>query len=189
MANLGGTLLTRYERTGNKADLDEAIEIARAALAAAPPEHPFRGGILSILGLALRVRYDRIGALADLDEAVEVSRAAVDAAPPGHPDRAGELANFGIALVTRFERIGIAADLDKAVEVSRAAVDAAPLDHPDRARHLSSLAGILQPGSRTGSNVLGWQPTWTRRSRSAGPRWTPPQSITRTAPSGSPTSG
>ena len=69
LTNLGATLQDRYERTGNKADLDEAIEIDRAALAATPADHPFRGRILSYLALALRLRYGFTGALADLDEA------------------------------------------------------------------------------------------------------------------------
>ena len=44
LANLGAVLLTRFKRTGTRTDLDEAIEITRAAIDATPAEHPGQRG-------------------------------------------------------------------------------------------------------------------------------------------------
>ena len=53
-SNLGNALRARFERTGNVADLDAAIDAGQQAVAAAMAEHPNRPGFLSNLGIALR---------------------------------------------------------------------------------------------------------------------------------------
>jgi hypothetical protein len=50
LSNLGIALRRRFERTGTGADLDEAITVGRAALAATPTDHPNHAGYLSNLG-------------------------------------------------------------------------------------------------------------------------------------------
>src|SRR5665811_889504 len=82
-SNLGGALQTRSGRTGDQADLDEAVTAGRDAVAASPADHPDRAAMLSNLGVALRTRFERTGSQADLDEAVTAGRdaAAVEVAP------------------------------------------------------------------------------------------------------------
>jgi hypothetical protein len=53
LSNLGIALRTRSERTGDRADLDAAIDLLRQAVAAAPAGHPDRAVMLSTLGTAL----------------------------------------------------------------------------------------------------------------------------------------
>ena len=50
LSNLGGALQARFERAGDRADLDEAIDAGRQAVAASPADHPDRAGCLSNLG-------------------------------------------------------------------------------------------------------------------------------------------
>ncbi|WP_194819768.1 CHAT domain-containing protein [Nocardia sp. XZ_19_385] len=143
LANLGGALQTRAERTGALEDLDEAVQVGRDAVAAIPADHPDRGGYLSNLGNFLQARFRRTGMQKDLDEAVRIGRVAVAATPADHPARAWFLSNLGGALQTRCERVGALEDLDEAVEVGRDAVAATPADHPDRAGYLSNLGTSL----------------------------------------------
>ena len=53
--------LTRFERTGDLADLDAAIQAGQAAAEAAPAGHTNRAEILSNLGDALQARFGAPG--------------------------------------------------------------------------------------------------------------------------------
>jgi predicted metal-dependent phosphoesterase TrpH len=139
---LQGTL-----RTGDRAALNEAIDLLRQAVAASPAGHPDRAGRLSNLGTALQARFERTGERADLDAAIDLLRQAVAASPAGHPDRAGLLSNLGAALETRFERTGDWADLDAAIDLLRQAVAASPADYHDRAMYVSNLGLALRTRS------------------------------------------
>ena len=66
-----GTYLTRYQATGEIADLNRALELWQEAVAATPSGSPERPLYLSNLGIGLRERYLRTGDLADLEHALE----------------------------------------------------------------------------------------------------------------------
>ncbi len=59
LSNLGRALRTRFERTGQLADLDQAITVGREAIDATPAGHPGRPGRLSGLGSTLQTRFER----------------------------------------------------------------------------------------------------------------------------------
>ncbi len=125
LSNLGNALQARFERTGQLADLDEAITLFRDAVAATPVGHPERPGRLSNLGAALRTRFGRTGQLADLDQAITARQEAVAAIPADHPDRP----------VILSEPRGLAAG---PVRAHRAAGGPGPGHHPSpgsRSRH------------------------------------------------------
>ncbi|KAL2174178.1 uncharacterized protein P884DRAFT_315271 [Thermothelomyces heterothallicus CBS 202.75] len=62
-------LASRYERTGEMTDLEEAIGIARQAVDATPHDHPDRAALLRNLGNKLVRRCRRTSKMADLEEA------------------------------------------------------------------------------------------------------------------------
>ncbi len=86
LSNLGVALQTRFERTGDPADLDAAIATVKEAIQAAPAGHPDRAAMLSNLGVALRARFERTGDPADLDAAIATVKEAIQAAPAGQLD-------------------------------------------------------------------------------------------------------
>ena len=67
--------------TGDLADVDEAVDVHRQAVAGIPAAYPNRGELESNLSIALWMRFDRSGNLADLDEAVDIGRQAVASTP------------------------------------------------------------------------------------------------------------
>jgi tetratricopeptide (TPR) repeat protein len=113
-----------YELTRDRAELDEAIGLLRAAVREASAGHPALPGRLSNLGLALADRYDATGDAADLEDAVAAAREAVRAAPADHPSRGAMLTNAGLALRRRYDRGRAVADLDEAVDLFRSAARA-----------------------------------------------------------------
>ncbi|MEU7587272.1 CHAT domain-containing protein [Micromonospora sp. NPDC049230] len=64
-------LRTRYQRTGNGADLDEALTLARAAVDV-EGDRPTAAAYLWTLGITLQVRFDRDGDPRDAAEATEL---------------------------------------------------------------------------------------------------------------------
>ena len=52
LSNLGNALVRRFERTGDTADLDAAIDAGRQAVAASPAGHPNLATMLANLGNA-----------------------------------------------------------------------------------------------------------------------------------------
>jgi tetratricopeptide (TPR) repeat protein len=146
------SLWTRFERTGVLADVDEAIRLARQAVADTPADDPDRADRMDALRRALLDRFRRTGAMSALDAAVEWGRQVVVAIPADHPDRAGKLTNLGITLRTHFERTGSLVDLDEAIRVCREAVAATVADDPGYPERASSLGrALVDRFGRTGS--------------------------------------
>ncbi|KAK4244031.1 CHAT domain-containing protein [Corynascus novoguineensis] len=153
--NLGVVFWSRYERTGEMADLEEAIRMARQAVESTPHDHQDRSRWMSNLGNKLQRRYKRTGEMADLEEAIEMARQAVESTPHDHPDRARLMNNLGIMFKSRYERTGEIADLEEAIEMARQAVKSTPYDHPDRARCLNNLGDKLESWHKQTGEVAG----------------------------------
>lgn len=142
-ASLAGSLGLRFDSTGARDDLNEAITVGMEAVVTAQSDDPDRAGYLSNLCASLRVRFERFGTLGDLDNAITVGRKAVRDALPVDPDRAGFLSNLGLALEARFKAGGAQSDLEEAITILRQAVKAIPAEHPDRVMYLSNLGTVL----------------------------------------------
>ncbi|KAG1851690.1 TPR-like protein [Suillus subluteus] len=108
---------------GNMSDIDEAIELHRAALELhraalelLPPCHSNRS--------ILHDRFQRLGIMSDLDEAIEFHWAALELLPSCHSDRS--------ILHDRFKQQGIMSDIDEVIELRRAALLLHLPGHSDR---------------------------------------------------------
>ncbi|MFC9292931.1 CHAT domain-containing protein [Streptomyces sp. NPDC057011] len=124
---LADALTWRYEHTRAADDLDEAIELYRAA------QHPER------LGLALRRRAEdgRGSRPGDWEAAIAALRTAMERSPAPGPARAWAMSRLATTLRSSFDRSGGEADLDEAVALSRRAVTEAP-DEPALWANLSN---------------------------------------------------
>jgi len=125
-------------------DLDEAIDLNRAALALHPPGHSDRSMSLNNLASSLRVRSKQRGVLSDLDEAIDLNQAALALCPPGHSNQSIFLNNLANSLSDRFKQRGVLSDLDQAIDLNRAALALCGLPgHSDRSMSLNNLANSL----------------------------------------------
>lgn len=140
LAGLAVGLLDRYHRTGRLADLNEAVQAARAVTG---QPGVYQAERLSNLGLVLRVSFEHTGDLADIDAAVEAGCAAV-ATTGGGQKRGAHLTNLSSSLQLRFKRTVDTSDLDAAIEASRDAVASCPPGHPDRPGAASVLGLALK---------------------------------------------
>jgi tetratricopeptide (TPR) repeat protein len=126
LSNLSTALHTRFERTGERADLDESIDAATAALRNANGDD--MASIASNLSAALLTRGEQTHDLADAARAVEFSRSALANTTQDHSSRPGREANLGNALRRRFEASARREDIDEAIAVFRHAAATAPND-------------------------------------------------------------
>ncbi|MET7935772.1 CHAT domain-containing protein [Streptomyces sp. NPDC005322] len=128
---------------GADAALDEAVELARAALATMPADRPPHPRLQSQLSIALHQRFAARADPDDLREAAAAARRAVAATPVGHPHRAERLCLLAQVLQPAFERSRDASALDALIAAAEAAADAAPPGHRLRAQALTLHAHAL----------------------------------------------
>ncbi|QRV94425.1 CHAT domain protein [Ceratobasidium sp. AG-Ba] len=137
--NLGISCLRRFERLGEPADLDHAIQFQAQAASLIPDDHSDKPSHLSNLGNSWICRFESFGDLADLDRAVDCQTHALNLAPSDDPGRPAWLNNLGVSWLHRFKRLGKAADIDQAISFEAQAVDLTPSSHPDKPGRLSNL--------------------------------------------------
>ncbi|KAG0698777.1 CHAT domain-containing protein [Suillus ampliporus] len=126
-------------------DLDEAIELYRAALLPLSPLVILNDPRLSITLLQALKTYSCSGAShLTLMRPLSSIGLHYPLCPPGHSDRSACLHNLATSLRERFEHYGILSDLDEATELHRAALLLCPTGHSRRAMSLTNLAKCLR---------------------------------------------
>ncbi|TXC97442.1 CHAT domain-containing protein [Streptomyces sp. ISID311] len=148
MQLLATLLRIRGRRTGDIGSLDEAVQVAREAVA--HTTDPERGVCLHTLGQALRAHFLVSGTWSFIDEAIDVFRQAL-----AHPDHTDEnrvlmLADLAGALVERYgvpgphaDRESSVARVDEAIALWREAL-ASTRDGTDRGLLWGNLGGGLR---------------------------------------------
>jgi CHAT domain-containing protein len=124
-------------------DLDESIDLHRAALALRPPGHSSRSDSLNNLAVNLYAMFQERGGMSDLDEAIDLDREALTLHPPSHPNQSDSLSNLAIYLYARFQQRDVLSDLDEAIDLDRAALTLRPPGHSNRSISLNNLAANL----------------------------------------------
>ncbi|MGX6607689.1 CHAT domain-containing protein [Micromonosporaceae bacterium Da 78-11] len=135
--NLGIARHLRYDRLGDRHDLDETVRMCLLAVRGAVPAT--LGGRLNNLAGALVRRHARTGDPTDLDIAVRAGRDAVTASRVAPRSRALYLSTLADTLGRRFRLTADPADLDEMVAVAAEAVAAAPPGHPEVSLYLGRL--------------------------------------------------
>ncbi|TEB36931.1 hypothetical protein FA13DRAFT_1622611 [Coprinellus micaceus] len=133
-----------FKRTGNLADISEAISIGRRMVEVTPKDDSNFAAMLNNLGAYFLCRFEHTGDLNDLAEAISLQTRAVDLTPAGHEDLPSRLANLGTSLQHRFERTGEPSNIARAISVHMQAVDLAPEGHVDRPAAFNNLGNSYE---------------------------------------------
>ncbi|KAL4760559.1 CHAT domain-containing protein [Aspergillus foveolatus] len=137
VSTLANILYTRYLRTGDTRDLDEALLRLHEALAAVPEHELTAVDLQGNLANMLRSRYDRQGKDEDLNEAIRLAKKALDLTPGNHQDRAMRLSSLASIMS------GLPSFLDVAITHTQEAIVITPEDHTDRPMWMTTLANRL----------------------------------------------
>ncbi|MEU4220396.1 CHAT domain-containing protein [Actinoplanes sp. NPDC026623] len=155
---LAAALTHRFARTGDQADIDEAIVHCREGLAIVASPHASWIRLNGILSFALMQRgYRGDGPESDRPEAIRISRELVAALP--RDDRLRRqfsqvLANHAVVLFIGALDAESADEMDEAVRYAREAVETVS-GGERQARHLANLANLLLFQARLGSDPAG----------------------------------
>ncbi|MEO3863683.1 CHAT domain-containing protein [Acrocarpospora sp. B8E8] len=160
LANLAGALRGVAERTRLRTDIDEVVDIARAAVRHGGSAGPVA---LANLSAALVMRYSFTGDQDSLDAAVDGLRQAVAAEPHGSPAHSLYLTNHAGLLLLRWDRPAgpkpDRQDLDEALDAARRSVAATSDALPDRARRLIHLGIALHRAATSAEHLAEAQNT------------------------------
>lgn len=166
-----------YEHTGELADIQQAVAVARGTAKRAAIGSTDRTMCLHNLAEALRALFKRTGDVRYLRESVDIGRAGVREMPQADSGRHVSLGGLADSLRMLYERTDDGALLDEALRLSAAALEAVP--ESDRARSavlVNSTILLRYQFERTGDqSVLNKAIAMSRSAVRAAPRGTPTQ--------------
>ncbi|GGM86424.1 hypothetical protein ACFFX1_34120 [Dactylosporangium sucinum] len=146
LAVKSAALQARYERRGDRTDIDDAIKFARAAVAALVG-HPNRAMALTALGIGLRTRYHLLSDPDDIIEAIGVLQCSLELTHLHAVERLDRTYNLGAAYYQRYQHSRDPRDLE-AAESALAKVVAHTPDSQTRAMALSALGLVKMANLR-----------------------------------------
>ncbi|TEB36908.1 hypothetical protein FA13DRAFT_1810453 [Coprinellus micaceus] len=133
-----------FKRTGNLANISEAISIRRRIVEVTPEDDANLAAMLNNLAMSFLDRFEHTGDLGDLADATSLQTRVVDLTPAGHEDLPSRLYNLGNSLQHHFKRTGELSDIARAISVQMQAVDLAPEGHVDRPAAFNNLGNSYQ---------------------------------------------
>ncbi|KUJ09999.1 uncharacterized protein LY89DRAFT_656612 [Mollisia scopiformis] len=143
LSNLATTLRVRFAQTGQREDLNRAVEVGERVLDALAPEHPERSSFLTNFAYILNVRYDQTGNQDDLKRIIETFEEVVTLLTPDSPIYASSLSSFATALSKRFEVTESMDDLARALKYGKMATAAILPHSPFRSLCFANLGKLL----------------------------------------------
>lgn len=144
LQNLVAALVSRFQLSRDRADLNEAINAAEEGIAVTGPPDPGFPTLKGLLANAMLERFARYRGLPDLTKALEAAQDGTAAAEEGSPVRAACLSSLALAQANLFSHTGDVRDLDRAIATGRKSVTAALGDPLGAAICLSNLGGMLR---------------------------------------------
>ncbi|KAJ7449100.1 TPR-like protein [Mycena galericulata] len=143
LADLGTSLLRRFERLKSPLDINQSIMMLETVIALTPDGHQDKPSRLNTLGESLLSRFEQLDDLDDLNQSVLRFEAAVALTPDGHPDKPSRLNDLVRSLLPRFQRLDDLEDLNQSILRCEAAVALTPDGHPYKPSRLNILGSIL----------------------------------------------
>ena len=131
LSNLSTMFSNRFERSGDRADIDKALSLNLRAqgLVSDNPDPIW----LNNFGSEYLQRFLLSGDMKDADNAIAFFQKAIDLTPEGDTEEAPtRLNNMGRVMLSRFERSGNLADINEGISHLQKAVALVPGRHPHK---------------------------------------------------------
>ncbi|KAJ7937990.1 CHAT domain-containing protein [Mycena leptocephala] len=142
-SHLGNSLLRRFERLGDLADLNQSVLSCKTAAKLTLDGHPAKPICYNNLGNSLLRRFERLGDPSDINQSLLRFETAVRLTPDSHPDKPSWLNNLGSSLSYRFQRFGDLADINRAISMFETAAGLTPDGHPNKCLCYNNLGNSL----------------------------------------------
>ena len=135
----GTTLRRRFERTGDLADIANAISANQRAVQLTPDGHADMPSLQNSLGNSFLCLFQYTGNLENITNAISAHQRAVQRTPIGHAEMPGRQNNLGTSFARRFQRAGALSDIANAISAHQRAVQLTPNSHADMPGRQNSL--------------------------------------------------
>jgi len=142
-ANLATALLHRYERHKSSQDLEESLNLWKAAIASLPDGHPGKASYQSNLSAIYLARYQTSDEIEDLDRAISAIRAAVRGTPQDDIHWVVYKYMTSSLFLRRWQKSKKLDDIDRAIDAGRAALNGLPSKHRYASKYQAELATKL----------------------------------------------
>ncbi|KAK7446455.1 hypothetical protein Landi51_07402 [Colletotrichum acutatum] len=143
LVQLARQLANRFFRTGNLAELDEAISIYEGVDKALSERHFLRLRNADALSILYRKRFERRGLDSDNEKGIAALQQCINLTTPGSQERAVKLLNLGSGLWRRFSRTRSLVDLNDAISRYEEALKI-QFTEPNQDVKSSCLSGLAQ---------------------------------------------
>jgi hypothetical protein len=169
LANLGGSLQTRFRGTGRTEDIDDAVDALQEALRLTPARDPNRLDRLELVGGALAARLHATLNVLDIDRAVTCGEEVLAGTPSEHPRHGDRLFNLAGFHETRYGFALNSEDRERAIRYARTCLrlDTAPPMLRARAGFLSARLASAEErwadADTTYRSVMGLLPSVVRQ--------------------------
>ena len=148
--NLSAIFTARFERNGDRADIEEALSLQLRTYAVVSDNPTW----LSNLGSTYLHRFLLGGEMKDVDNAIIFLQKAIDLTPEGDTEEAPtRLNNMGSAMAFRFERFGNLADINEGISHLQKAIALVPGQHPQKHSWLNGLGTALLTRFESGKDA------------------------------------
>ncbi|MGW5728382.1 hypothetical protein [Nocardia beijingensis] len=152
LSNLAILLAARFERTKDRSDLKEALEVSSAAVERGDTADSHHTMFLSNHCSLLLKLYDHDSDVDSLNRAVDFGRRGVKALHASRYRSSQAFGNLAAALGARHQRFGMRADLDDAIALLRQMLEHTGQEHPDSPTAVGNLIYALVRGHENGDD-------------------------------------
>jgi tetratricopeptide (TPR) repeat protein len=137
--------LTRFQRLGDLADIEDCIANVQKAVQSTDDNHDDanKAEYLDNLGFSQRLRFDRLGELTDINRSISNLNRAVRITDDGDPNKPTYLSNLGISQLRRYDRLDGLNDIADSISHQQRALQLTDDLDPNNSTYLSNL-GLSQ---------------------------------------------
>ncbi|KAG7411811.1 hypothetical protein Forpe1208_v008360 [Fusarium oxysporum f. sp. rapae] len=140
---LGAMLGERFGETGSIADIQEAVQSSREAVAATLPNHPTRAYYLNNHSNNLSDSFTATGNIQDMHEAVDSARESVRLTPEHDSSYSMYSSVLSSCLIDLYRQTNSLQNLSEAIQIGQRALESVPLGNPNRGAMLNNLGIAL----------------------------------------------
>lgn len=143
-SNLALALRQRFDLSGHRADIDEAIRYGRRSVASFRGDPELRAIHRTNMALALETRHRHFRNVVDLYWSAHLAKLSLCALPQGHVQRGRALGVLGLCHAGFFSRSDKLRHVNAAVRYLNAALEASAMHPVDVAVHRTALSNVLR---------------------------------------------
>ena len=154
LTDVGMLFSRRFEHTGDRADISNAISVENRLVACTPKDDPNLPGRLTNLSISLSTSFERTGDVSDISASISTQERVIALTPEGGEDMLSSLATLSTSYMSRFSLTRDLLDVSKAISAREKVVQLQSEDDEDLPYWLDELGQSLMRRFEDEGNLL-----------------------------------